>query len=166
MRTILFKRIFIWGNVILPLALLITCSSPDVKATPKVSVNVTPEVNARAIPKIIDTMTVMIHFDFDQTTLTPADLAELKKAVSFVKKYPINKIQIDGYSDITGDENYNIGLSERRANVTKDYLIEEAGIRISYITTVGHGTMDPIGDRKTETGRAMNRRAVISILSE
>jgi len=164
MKIQLLNKFVILTSPILAMALLVMCSSTDVKVAPKQQT--TPEVTTQQAPKVIDKLTVMIHFDFDKTTLTKADILELDKAVIFVKRYPDNKMTIDGYSDIVGTEDYNIKLSERRANVTKDYLVQNAGIYADNITALGHGTTDPIGDRKTEVGRAMNRRAVISIISD
>jgi len=164
MKNVSFKRIFLSGSLVLAMASLVMCSTNEVKVAPKQQPTVqdTPKLQAQ----VIDKLTVIIHFAFDKTTLTKADILELDKAVIFVKQYPNNKMNIDGYSDIIGAEDYNIKLSERRANVTKDYLVKNAGIDPDNITTEGHGTTDPIGDRKTEAGRAMNRRAVISIISD
>jgi len=163
------KRLFIWSGNILLVVFVVSCGAPAVKETPKqppVAKTETKTPEVKAVEKEIDKMTVMMHFNFDRSTLTPADIKELDKAVAFVKKYQSNKIRINGYSDIVGDENYNIKLSEKRANVTKDYLIKNAGIKPENITAKGNGTTDPIGDRTTEAGRAMNRRAVISIISQ
>jgi outer membrane protein OmpA-like peptidoglycan-associated protein len=117
-------------------------------------------------PKVIDKMTLQVLFDFDKSILTEADLKELQKAVTFVKKYPGAKIRLDGYTDSIGTDEYNIKLSERRATAVKNYLIKEAGVSSSKITAVGHGEADPVADNKTEEGRAKNRRVEISILSD
>ncbi len=117
-------------------------------------------------PKVIDKMTLHVLFDFDKSILTEADVKELQKAVTFVKKYPGANIRLDGYTDFIGADAYNIKLSERRAAAVKDYLIKEAGISSSRITAVGHGKANPVADNKTEEGRAKNRRVEISILSD
>ena len=111
-------------------------------------------------------MTLHVLFDFDKSTLTEADLKELQKAVTFVKKYPGGNIRLDGYTDYIGTDAYNIKLSEGRARAVKDYLIKEAGVSSSRITAVGHGKADPVADNKTAEGRAKNRRVEISILSD
>jgi len=111
-------------------------------------------------------MTLHVLFDFDKSTLTEADLKELQKAVTFVKKYPGGNIRLDGYTDYIGTDAYNIKLSEGRARAVKDYLIKEAGVSSSRITAVGHGKADPVADNKAAEGRAKNRRVEISILSD
>jgi outer membrane protein OmpA-like peptidoglycan-associated protein len=125
-----------------------------------------PPPPPKPAPKVIDKMTLQVLFDFDKSILTEADLKELPKAVTFVKKYPGAKIRLDGYTDSIGTDAYNTKLSERRATAVKNYLIKEAGVSSSKITAVGHGKADPVADNKTPQGRAKNRRVEISILSD
>jgi outer membrane protein OmpA-like peptidoglycan-associated protein len=169
MNNIPLKSFFTIATVILTTGFLVMCATAEVKVTPKQSTATPPQpmqVTAKLPPKTIDSLTVLLHFEFDKATLTESGIAELGKAVKFVKRYPYNKIQIDGYTDMIGTEDYNIKLSERRANVTKEYLVKNAEVKPENLTTLGHGTSDPVGDEKTEAGRAMNRRAVISIVSD
>ena len=86
----------------------------------------------------------MDRFDFDKSVLTEADMKELQKAVTFVRKYPGANIRLVGYTDDIGTDQYNMKLSERRAMAVKDYLIKEAGVSSSRITAVGHGKADPV----------------------
>jgi OOP family OmpA-OmpF porin len=116
--------------------------------------------------KVIDKMTLHVLFELDKATLTKADMIELQKAVAFVKKYPGSKIRLDGYTDSTGADAYNLKLSERRSKAVMDYLIKEAGVDSSNITAVGHGKANPVASNKTKEGRAKNRRVEISILSD
>ncbi len=126
----------------------------------------TQQVKAPPSPQVIDKMTLQVFFDSNKNILTEADLKELPKAVAFVKKYPGAKIRLDGYTDSTGTDAYNMKLSERRATAVRDYLIKEVGVESSKITAVGHGEADPVADNKTPEGRAKNRRVEISILSD
>jgi OOP family OmpA-OmpF porin len=126
----------------------------------------TRQAKAPPSPQVIDKMTLQVFFDLNKNILTEADLKELPKAVDFVKKYPGAKIRLDGYTDSTGTDAYNMKLSERRATAVKDYLIKEAGVDGTKITSVGHGAADPVADNKTPEGRAKNRRVEISILSD
>jgi OmpA-OmpF porin, OOP family len=126
----------------------------------------TKQAKAPSEPKVVDKMTLQVFFDSGKAILTEADLKELPKAIDFLKKYPGTKIRLDGYTDSTGTEAYNMKLSERRATAVKDYLVKEAGVDSSKITVVGHGGADPVADNKTPEGRAKNRRVEISILSE
>ena len=124
------------------------------------------QAKAPSEPKVIDKMTLQVFFDSGKAILTETDLKELPKAVDFLKKYPGTKIRLDGYTDSTGAEAYNMKLSERRAMAVRDYLVKEAGVDSLKITVVGHGGADPVADNKTPEGRAKNRRVEISILSE
>jgi len=115
---------------------------------------------------IIDKMTLRVNFDVDQATIRSGDKAALDKAVDFVKKYPNSKIELDGYTDNSGTEAHNQRLSEKRAEAVKQYLIKEAGVDQSQISTVGRGESDPVADNKTAEGRFENRRVEILILRE
>jgi len=126
----------------------------------------TKQAKTPSEPKVIDKMTLQVFFDSGKAILTETDLKELPKAVDFLKKYPGTKIRLDGYTDSTGAEAYNMKLSERRATAVRDYLVKEAGVDSSKITVVGHGGADPVADNKTPEGRAKNRRVEISILSD
>ena len=117
-------------------------------------------------PKVIDKLTLQVLFDVDKSTITEAGQKELQKAVTFVKKYPGTKIEVDGHTDNTGTAAYNQKLSERRAAAVKDYLIKEAGVDSSKITAVGYGQTKPVADNKTAAGRALNRRVEILVLSD
>ncbi|MEA3413848.1 MAG: OmpA family protein [Pseudomonadota bacterium] len=77
----------------------------------------------------------------------------------------VNSISIDGYTDSTGPEAYNVGLSERRAESVKDYLVSK-GVPADAIETTGHGPANPIADNGTREGRAQNRRAVVTVEGE
>ena len=65
-----------------------------------------------------------------------------------------------GYTDSTGTDEYNLGLSERRAQSVSTYL-QGKGIAVGRLAASGAGKADPIGDNETEEGRALNRRVVI-----
>lgn len=129
-----------------------------------------PIVPPPALPqltaKIIDKMTLRVNFDVDQAIIRPGDKAALDKAVDFVKKYPNSKIELDGYTDNSGTEAHNQRLSEKRAEAVKQYLIKEAGVDQSQISTVGRGESNPVANNKTAEGRFENRRVEILILRE
>jgi len=116
--------------------------------------------------KVIDKMTLRVNFDFDQATICSSDKSKLDKVVDFVKKYPGAKIKLDGHTDSIGTEAYNRKLSQKRAEVVKKYLMKEAGVDPSKISTVGRGESNPVADNKTKEGRFQNRRTEILILSE
>jgi len=116
--------------------------------------------------KVIDRLTLHVNFDFDKATIRTADLAELRKAVEFVKKYAGYKISIEGHTDNIGSEKYNQSLSETRAAAVKEYVLKQGVADGARIKTKGYGKSKPIADNSTEKGRFENRRVEILILSE
>ena len=68
-----------------------------------------------------------------------------------------------GHTDSRGTEQYNQGLSERRANSVKKWLIDHGAVAGDHIDAKGYGESNPVGDNKTEKGRFENRRAEILI---
>ncbi len=119
-------------------------------------------------PGVIDRLTLHVNFDFDKSDVRKADVAELQKAIDFVKKYPGYKIAIEGHTDSRGSDKYNQALSDRRAAAVKDYLLKHGMIDThkDMIMTKGYGESKPIADNSTEKGRFENRRVEILVLSE
>ena len=117
------------------------------------------------VNRVVDRLTIHVNFDFNKATVKRPEDAELQKAIAFIKKYPAAKISLVGYTDSIGSDAYNMKLSEKRADAVKDYLVKH-GIDGSRIETSGRGKADPVGDNKTEKGRAANRRVEVLIISE
>ena len=104
-----------------------------------------------------------IFFETNSFKLKDESKTELQKLLSFMKKYPELKIQIEGYTDNVGDEAANQILSENRAKAVKQFLSKN-GITETRITYKGFGEKNPIADNGTEKGRAENRRTEFSIV--
>jgi OOP family OmpA-OmpF porin len=119
-------------------------------------------------PKVIDRLVLHVNFAFDKSTVRKADVADLQKAIDFVKKYPGYKIEIDGHADSVGSAKYNQALSERRAAAVKEYLLKHGMIdtQKDMVMTKGYGEDKPIADNSTEKGRFENRRVEILILEK
>ncbi len=122
--------------------------------------------------RVIDRLIIHVNFAFDKSIVTKADDAELQKAIDFVRKYPGAKVELAGYTDGIGTEQYNQKLSERRAEAVKQYLINEGAVDKATITAKGYGKSNPIAPNKTKNGkdnpkgRAENRRVEILIVNE
>jgi outer membrane protein OmpA-like peptidoglycan-associated protein len=114
--------------------------------------------------KVIDRMTITVNFDFDKATIRKADMAELKKAIELIKKYPGAKVRLEGHTDWKGTDQYNQVLSERRAEATKEYLVSKGNIDAAGISTIGYGETKPVASNKTDEGRFQNRRVEVLIL--
>ncbi|HYR43554.1 MAG TPA: OmpA family protein [Terriglobia bacterium] len=72
-------------------------------------------------------------------------------------------LELQGYTDNTGAEQYNVGLSQRRAEAVERYLVSK-NIPLFRVSIVGLGQDNPIADNKTSTGRAQNRRVEVRVL--
>jgi outer membrane protein OmpA-like peptidoglycan-associated protein len=72
-------------------------------------------------------------------------------------------IEIQGFTDSTGSEQYNIGLSQRRAQSVERYLVSK-GVPLYRISIVGLGEENPVADNKTSQGRSQNRRVEVRLL--
>lgn len=105
-----------------------------------------------------------LEFAFDSAELTSNDMAQLDEIVGVLTNPKVSYIggTIDGYTDIIGNDTYNLGLSKRRAASVASYL-ESKGVDLSGRFSVnGYGESNPVASNDTEEGRAQNRRVVIS----
>jgi OmpA-OmpF porin, OOP family len=104
-------------------------------------------------------VTVQLQYELDSAKLTTDDMARLDITVARLRELQFVEGEIGGYADSTGDDDYNLKLSQERAQSVLDYLVSK-GIDGSRFTAVGHGEANPIADNATAEGRAMNRRVV------
>lgn len=103
-----------------------------------------------------------VLFDFNKYTLKPDAREKLAKVSGILLAYPDLKMQVEGYTDNIGSEEYNQKLSEERASTVKDYLISQ-GVQLNNITAQGYGKSHPIADNSTSAGRAQNRRVELVV---
>jgi OmpA-OmpF porin, OOP family len=152
-----------------------TCSATVTVTEPPLPICPPPPICPSPPPpaaKVIDRLTIHVNFDFDKSDITKADVAELKKAIDFLWKYPGAKVKVEGHTDSKGTEEYNQKLSERRAEAVMQYLIKEGAAGKTRISATGYGELRPIAPNKTKhgkdnpEGRAENRRVEILIISE
>ncbi|MDT0651622.1 OmpA family protein [Autumnicola edwardsiae] len=110
-----------------------------------------------------------IYFDFDKATIKPESEATLDRVVAIMNKYPTLEIEIGSHADARGSDQYNMGLSERRAAATLEYLVEN-GISRDRLTSKGYGESMPLNDCTAPTGctaaqYAQNRRSEFTIMN-
>lgn len=99
-----------------------------------------------------------IEFDFDKATIRPEYHNEIKKVADCMTEYPDTNAVLEGHTDSEGTEEYNIDLSQRRADAVKEYLVNKFGMAAARISTKAFGESQPIADNNTEEGRQKNRR--------
>ncbi|MTI22825.1 hypothetical protein E1176_17465 [Fulvivirga sp. RKSG066] len=106
-----------------------------------------------------------IFFDFDKTTLKSESYVELDKVVEFLKNNPSLEIEIAGHTDDKGSDEYNLNLSQGRAQSVVDYLIGQ-GIDEFRLVARGYGETVPVATNTTDEGRATNRRVEFTVLKK
>ncbi len=130
---------------------------------------ITASVNLRPIEAIVQGDKVVlnpIYFDYDRSNVKPKAAFELDKLVAIMKKYPSFIIKAESHTDSKGKEEYNMNLSEKRAQSTVQYIISK-GISASRITGEGFGKTKPVnacGDGCTDAERQKNRRSEFIIV--
>lgn len=105
-----------------------------------------------------------LFFDYRQADILGLSYPELDRVAYLLNNYPkIAKVEIAGYSDNIGSDDYNEKLSLKRAEEVRSYLIHK-GVREDRLVAKGYGEQFPVGDNNTEEGRALNRRVEMKIL--
>ncbi|MCX7978679.1 MAG: OmpA family protein [Bdellovibrionaceae bacterium] len=99
-----------------------------------------------------------INFDFDKSTLSEDAKSKLRMNADWMRKNPDVKMTIEGHCDSRGSIEYNVALGERRAKVTRDYLVS-LGIPRSRMKIVSFGEEKLLDQADTEAAHAANRRA-------
>jgi outer membrane protein OmpA-like peptidoglycan-associated protein len=98
-----------------------------------------------------------VLFDFNKYTLKPEARERLARISGIVLAYPDLKLQVEGYTDSIGSDEYNQTLSEKRAESVRDYLVS-SGVSMNNVAAQGMGKADPVADNSTAAGRKLNRR--------
>jgi len=103
-----------------------------------------------------------VTFDVNSAVVRPGLYSEITRIASVVRDYPQTVVRVEGHTDSTGSESYNMDLSRRRADSVKNIVIQQ-GVSSSRIETVAFGESAPVASNDTEYGRAKNRRVEIKI---
>jgi outer membrane protein, adhesin transport system len=98
-----------------------------------------------------------VHFDFNKANIRPGDAAVLDEAATTLKANPNITIDVNGYCDAIGGEEYNLRLSDRRSNAVVEYLVQQ-GVPASRLVPHGFGKTNFVAPNDTPEGRAQNRR--------
>jgi outer membrane protein OmpA-like peptidoglycan-associated protein len=103
-----------------------------------------------------------VHFDFDKSTLRPEAIVILDKAAGLLKTQAKVVVEVAGHTDSVGADQYNMGLSIRRAAAVREFMISD-GVAPSMIRVSGEGETNPVASNATAAGRAENRRVDIHV---
>ena len=102
-------------------------------------------------------------FDFDKDDIRPEFRSELDEVGTFLNNNPDAYVKLVGYTDNIGSEEYNLGLSQRRADSAANYLMNQHNITRDRIVVSYYGETNPIASNDSEEGRAKNRRVEIAV---
>lgn len=105
-----------------------------------------------------------VLFNTNKAQLNPGGMHNVQKLANFLNQYPQHKVLVEGHTDSTGSDSYNLELSDRRANAVRTALIDK-GVSSDRVATHGYGEAYPVAGNDTATGRQLNRRVEI-ILSD
>jgi outer membrane protein OmpA-like peptidoglycan-associated protein len=103
-----------------------------------------------------------VLFDFNKYTLKSDAQVKLAKVSGILLAYPNLKLQVEGYTDNIGTDEYNQKLSEQRADAVREFLVAQS-VADANITAQGYGKSNPIADNSSNSGRAQNRRVELVV---
>ena len=104
-----------------------------------------------------------VTFETNSAILTADSRAPLNEVADGLTKHPRLKVELQGYTDSTGSDKYNVILSDKRANSVREYLISQ-NVQPEQLSAKGFGKADPVASNATPAGRAKNRRVVMKVL--
>ncbi|MCO6360846.1 OmpA family protein [Roseivirga pacifica] len=103
-----------------------------------------------------------LMFATNKSDLNPATKTNLQELATTLQKYEDTNVLIEGHTDATGSEDYNLKLSKQRASSVEDYLID-LGVGYGRLQTQGYGELQPVASNDNASGRQQNRRVEIAI---
>lgn len=112
---------------------------------------------------LVVTLADEILFDVDQSDLKAGGMQQLTRVAEFLRQNPDRNVLIEGHTDSTAPDSYNLALSQRRANAVEDFLMTQ-GVEPTRILATGYGEQLPIASNATAAGRQANRRVEIVVL--
>ena len=130
------------------------------------SINDTPLPERSGNPDTADYDTLKsetVFFSYDSFTIEAKERPKLDKLANYLSNNSNTKIVIAGHTDSRGTPQYNLALSEKRANAVRQYLIG-LGANGSNVSTVGYGEDRPSSEAENESAWGQNRRAAPGIL--
>jgi outer membrane protein OmpA-like peptidoglycan-associated protein len=106
-----------------------------------------------------------VLFETNKYALSQDAQLKLAKLSGIIQAHPGLNLAIEGYTDTTGTADYNLKLSQQRADTVREFLVSQ-GLSADTITSKGLGQADPVADNSTAAGRKQNRRVEIIVSGE
>ena len=112
---------------------------------------------------LVVTLSEEILFDTDRADIKAGGAQELARIADFLRNHPDRNLLVEGHTDSTASDSYNLALSQRRANAVEDFLIS-LGVDPTRIDGRGYGEQLPVATNDSAAGRQQNRRVELVIL--
>lgn len=106
-----------------------------------------------------------VLFAFGTADINAGGSDHLNKLATFLVAHPSRTALVEGYTDNQGSADYNMGLSQRRADAVKSFLVSQ-GVLATRLAASGKGKSAPVGDNRSSTGRQQNRRVEVVISND
>jgi outer membrane protein OmpA-like peptidoglycan-associated protein len=120
------------------------------------------ETRRTALGLVMNLGSDYLKFEFDKADLRPEDRELLSRIAGILATSPDYSVSVNGHTDDVGTDEYNIKLSERRAQAVRDYLVK-AGLSPEILSVTGLGKSRPLVPGTSEQARAKNRRVELGI---
>ena len=127
------------------------------------TVRATSYERIRQTTQVVGFVTPDMLFDFDSAAIRDVYLEKLGLLADYLQTNPDAYVVAAGYTDSSGDEEYNLALSQRRAQSLKDHLVDKHGIGADRIVILWYGALNPFADNDNAQGRQRNRRVEIAV---
>ena len=141
-----------------PLVATLTPKAPSLPAAPSAT-DVSPALLQKKLNEILARSS--IEFESNSTTMTPASLATLDQLIAELRRSPRTDIEIGGHTDKYGEPDYNLQLSQRRADAVRRYFAKQ-GLPKQF-TAVGYGASRPLSVAENRAGLQRNRRIELRV---
>jgi OOP family OmpA-OmpF porin len=126
-------------------------------------VKATDRVVTSTETRIVGLKAENVQFDFNKSDIRPDSNDEIDAVGAFLQKHPAAYVLLVGYTDSVGSEEYNLGLSQRRAESVAGYLVDNHSLSRDRVILNWYGEANPVASNDTDEGRAQNRRVEIAV---
>ncbi len=134
----------------------------EANASAKAAMDKATDAEAAAKGKLVYTLTLSndkVQFPFAKSELSDEAKALIDDTIGpLVQKNAGVWFEVEGHTDATGDESYNVLLGEERAMAVRDYLAKTHSVALSRLEVISYGEKEPVADNSTRDGRSQNRR--------
>jgi outer membrane protein OmpA-like peptidoglycan-associated protein len=120
------------------------------------------ELNAKPTERGLVVTLGDVLFDTGRAELKSGAATNLAKLATFLNQYQDRSVLIEGHTDSVGNDDYNLGLSQRRADSVKVWLMKQ-GVNADRLVTSGKGEVSPVSGNDSASGRQLNRRVEVII---